>query len=44
LVEEGIIDLKPLVTHRYTLEEGEQAFKTASDPTAMALKVQLVDE
>ncbi len=44
LVENGIIDLKPLVTHRYRLEEGEEAFKTASDPTALALKVQLVDE
>lgn len=44
LVEDGIIDLKPLVTHRYALEEGEEAFKTASDPTAMALKIQLIDE
>ncbi|TDZ20168.1 L-arabinitol 4-dehydrogenase [Colletotrichum orbiculare MAFF 240422] len=44
LVAEGIIDLKPLVTHRFTLEEGEKAFKTASDPTALALKVQVTDE
>lgn len=44
LVSEGVIDLKPLVTHRYTLEEGEKAFKTASDPTALALKVQILDD
>ncbi|KAK2764217.1 l-arabinitol 4-dehydrogenase [Colletotrichum kahawae] len=44
LVSEGVIDLKPLVTHRYTLEEGEKAFKTASDPSALALKVQILDE
>ncbi|KAJ0317982.1 hypothetical protein Brms1b_004581 [Colletotrichum noveboracense] len=44
LVSEGVIDLKPLVTHRYTLEEGEKAFKTASDPSALALKVQIIDE
>ncbi|EQB47387.1 hypothetical protein CGLO_13474 [Colletotrichum gloeosporioides Cg-14] len=44
LVSEGVIDLKPLVTHRYTLEEGEKAFMTASDPSALALKVQIIDE
>lgn len=44
LVLEALIDLKPLVTHRYTLEEGVAAFKTASDPTAKAVKVQVLDE
>ncbi|KAF4468790.1 L-arabinitol 4-dehydrogenase [Fusarium albosuccineum] len=44
LVESGVIDVKPLVTHRFKLEEGEKAFKTASDPSAMALKVQIIDE
>ncbi|KAF6802091.1 l-arabinitol 4-dehydrogenase [Colletotrichum musicola] len=44
LVSEGVIDLKPLVTHRFTLEDGEQAFITASDPAALALKVQVIDE
>lgn len=44
LVSEGVIDVKPLVTHRFQLEDGEQAFKAASDPKAMALKVQIVDE
>lgn len=44
LVSSGLINLKPLVTHRFTLEEGEQAFKAASDPTARAIKVQILDE
>lgn len=44
LVSAGMIDLKSLVTHRFTLEEGEQAFKTASDPSAKAVKVQILDE
>lgn len=44
LVASGVIDLKPLVTHRFSLEDGLQAFKVASDPAAMALKVQILDE
>ncbi|KAM0330133.1 hypothetical protein ACHAQA_004306 [Verticillium albo-atrum] len=44
LVSEGLIDIKPLVTHRYTLEDGLEAFKAASDPNALALKVQILDE
>lgn len=44
LVSEGLIDLKPLVTHRYSLDEGVEAFKTASNPKARAVKVQILDE
>jgi L-iditol 2-dehydrogenase len=44
LVEEGLIDLKPLVTHRYRLEDGVEAFKTASNPKARAVKVQILDD
>ncbi|KAI0427560.1 L-arabinitol 4-dehydrogenase [Xylaria sp. FL1042] len=44
LVESGVIDVKPLVTHRFSLEDGKMAFQTASDPKAMALKVQIIDE
>lgn len=43
LVAEGLIDLKPLVTHRYTLEQAKDAFVTASTPAARAVKVQLLD-
>ncbi|KAF2717664.1 GroES-like protein [Polychaeton citri CBS 116435] len=44
LVSEGLIPLKPLVTHRYSLEEGLEAFATASNPAARAIKVQILDD
>lgn len=44
LVEAGLIDMKKLVTHRYSLEEGVEAFKTASTPSARAVKVQILDD
>jgi L-iditol 2-dehydrogenase len=44
LVKEGLIDLKPLVTHRFSLDEGIQAFAIASDPSARAIKVQILDD
>lgn len=44
LVSEGLIDLKPLVTHRFTLDEGKAAFEAASNPAAKAVKVQLLDD
>lgn len=44
LVSEGLIDLKPLVTHRFTLQQAREAFATASTPSARAVKVQLLDE
>ncbi|KAF5009446.1 hypothetical protein FDECE_4329 [Fusarium decemcellulare] len=44
LVASGVIDVKPLVTHRFSLEDSEEAFKVASDPTAMAIKVQVLDD
>ncbi|PLB51997.1 L-arabinitol 4-dehydrogenase [Aspergillus steynii IBT 23096] len=43
LVAAGVIDVKPLVSHRFTLEEGIKAFETASSPAAKAIKVQVVD-
>jgi L-iditol 2-dehydrogenase len=43
LVSEGLIDLKPLVTHRFTLEQAQKAFDAASTPAAKAVKVQLLD-
>lgn len=44
LVSEGLIDLKPLVTHRFGLEQAREAFEAASTPAARAVKVQLLDE
>ena len=44
LVEENLVDLKPLVTHRFRLEQGLEAFQAASNPAARAIKVQVLDE
>lgn len=43
LVAGGLIDLKPLVTHRFKLEEAVQAFHVAADPKQGAIKVQILD-
>ena len=43
LVAGGLINLKPLVTHRFKLEEAVQAFHVASDPKQGAIKVQILD-
>lgn len=44
LVSEGLIDLKPLVTHRFSLQDGIEAFAAASNPKAKAVKVQIIDD
>ena len=41
LLQSGVIDLRRLVTHRYKLEDALEAFKTASDPSTGAIKVQI---
>ncbi|KAI2638480.1 GroES-like protein [Xylaria nigripes] len=38
LVENGVIDLSKLVTHRFQLEDAIEAFKTAADPKTGAIK------
>ncbi|KAJ9252940.1 hypothetical protein DTO207G8_4460 [Paecilomyces variotii] len=42
LVRNGVIDLKRLVTHRFTLEDALKAFDTASNPKTGAIKVQIM--
>lgn len=42
LVKNGIINLKKLVTHRYTLEDALKAFETAANPKTGAIKVQIM--
>ncbi|ORY61911.1 L-arabinitol 4-dehydrogenase [Leucosporidium creatinivorum] len=44
LVEAGYIDLKPLVTHRFTLETAIEAFETAADVASGAIKCQILDK
>lgn len=41
LLEAGILDLKPLVTHRFKLEEAVKAFQTAAEPSAGSIKVMI---
>ncbi|WVR06191.1 hypothetical protein IAU60_003221 [Kwoniella sp. DSM 27419] len=43
LVSGGLINLKPLVTHRFPLEEAVKAFHVAADPSQGAIKVQIQD-
>lgn len=44
LVENGVIDLTKLVTHRFKLEDALEAFNTAADPKTGAIKVQIKSE
>ncbi|KAJ9092708.1 hypothetical protein QFC19_008633 [Naganishia cerealis] len=44
LVSGGLVDLKPLVTHRFPLERAVEAFEVAADPKQGAIKVQIRDE
>lgn len=41
LVSSGKLDVKPLITHRYKLENALEAFETASSLTSGAIKVQI---
>ncbi|TEB36567.1 L-arabinitol 4-dehydrogenase [Coprinellus micaceus] len=43
LVAGGLINVKPLVTHRFPLEDGVSAFHVAADPSQGAIKVQILD-
>lgn len=40
----GILDLKPLVTHVYPLEDAVDALHLAADPKNGSIKIQIVDE
>ncbi|PGH26491.1 hypothetical protein AJ80_01805 [Polytolypa hystricis UAMH7299] len=42
LVRNGVVDLKKLVTHRFTLEDAVKAFETAANPKTGAIKVQIM--
>jgi len=43
LIAGGLINLKPLVTHRFPLEDAVSAFHVAADPAQGAIKVQIQD-
>lgn len=44
LVQNGVIDMKKLVTHRFALEDAKKAFETAADAKTGAIKVLIVSE
>lgn len=41
LVQDGVINLEKLVTHRFGIEDAVKAFATAADPKTGAIKVQI---
>ena len=41
LVQDGVINLEKLVTHRFGIEDAIKAFATAADPSTGAIKVQI---
>ncbi|MBX3177214.1 MAG: alcohol dehydrogenase catalytic domain-containing protein [Candidatus Hydrogenedentes bacterium] len=41
LIETGLIDPMPLITHRFALDQFNEAFKTQADPAIQSLKVVL---
>jgi len=43
LVAGRLINVKPLVTHRFALEDAVAAFHVAADPTQGAIKIQIQD-
>lgn len=43
LVSSGLINVKPLVTHRFKLEQAIDAFETAVDYSKGSIKVQILD-
>ena len=43
LIAGGLVDVKPLVTHRFELEKAVEAFHVAADPSQGAIKVQILD-
>lgn len=43
LISGGLINVKPLVTHRFPLREAVKAFHVAADPKQGAIKVQIQD-
>ncbi|KAF4552940.1 L-arabinitol 4-dehydrogenase-like protein 1 [Elsinoe fawcettii] len=44
LVQSGYINLKPLVTHQFKLEDAVEAIQTASDRTKSSIKVHILDD
>ena len=44
LVQSSVINVEKLVTHRFNMSDGVEAFKTAADPKTGAIKVQIKND
>lgn len=42
LVRTGVVNLRPLITHQFTLADADKAFRTLTDPAAGSIKVQVL--
>ncbi len=40
----GIVDLNPLVTHKFPLERALEAFDLQTDPTKFSMKIHITDD
>lgn len=43
LISHGVLDLKPLVTHRYPLEKADEALKASADRSTGSIKIHIED-
>lgn len=43
LLSHGVLDLKPLVTHRYPLEKAEEALRASADRSSGSIKIHIED-
>jgi L-iditol 2-dehydrogenase len=41
MLASGAVDLKPMITHRFKLEEAVEAFNVAKDPNSGSMKVMI---
>jgi L-iditol 2-dehydrogenase len=43
LLSHGVLELKPLVTHRYPLEKADEALRASADRTSGSIKIHVED-
>lgn len=43
LLSHGVLDLKPLVTHRYPLEKADEALRDSADRATGSIKIHVED-
>ena len=43
LLSHGVLDLKPLVTHRYPLEKADEALRASADRSTGSIKIHVED-